>query len=507
MKDNMRTPLIVATIVLLAVVAAYYGGLFAVTPTSAMHCVDDRLCVGEILDTESHCSYVSITLNELSRKGTGAYVSIDRGGTVRTQIYELGEKDYFEIDGCPEIWTVELTNVFMEQATFEICYGIPVNPKISLTVNQTTVQSGETIHITGSWDFDEMENRESMSLYQSLPVKSRIHHVANARDTGKFEYDWTAPTVSEKTSGSFQAVLLSAAGAKVTDKTIHITVNPLPSVPCEGLPPCGSDYFMECCGGRLWQCMWSNYDGGGFRTQWDPVWSQPCDADCVCDGAETGQECWCADMNPLCNGLSVCNGDYFLCEECCGGDVWQCQGRYAWVMTESCDADEDCECTGIESPECGCVAESTPTPTPTPNPADIEDSTDTLTFDKSSYQLGDVVIMYATGKNVGGKTWTGKVAFTLTQPDGTTYTIKESTGVSVAAGSPTTAEATFTLPADGQIGVWTAQSAWIQEDGTIDARSSILDLGETEDLSIYLIGGTVAFILLMYIAFRTKRGD
>jgi hypothetical protein len=116
--------------------------------------------------------------------------------------------------------------------------------------------------------------------------------------------------------------------------------------------------------------------------------------------------------------------------------------------------------------------------------------------------------MYATGSNIGGETWNGKVSFTITQPDGTIHDVAEQWGVSVIAGGSKTVTDNFQLPTTGQSGTWTAQSRWITDAGVIDARSSILGLGEDEeeDNTIWIIGGIAAFLLLLYFAFRkTKR--
>ena len=281
--------------------------------------------------------------------------------------------------------------------------------------------------------------------------------------------------------------------------------NPTPSVPCTGLSPCNSDSdpFDECCAGHVWYCGWSNYDGEGFRMQWQ-LW-QECDADCTCDG--TGKECWCSDLTPDCAGLGICDHGNFLCDACCDGDVWECGGHYKWRLMESCTEGETCECTGDECLDCGCVATATPTPTPTPKPANIDDSTDTLTFDKSAYRLGDAVYMYTTGTNIGAATWGGKVIFTITQPNGAVYETIEQHGISVRGGRSETVTDHFQLPSTGQSGTWTAQSKWIDDDGNIHAKSAILDLGgaESEDDSMWIFGGIGAFLILLYLAYRKKQ--
>jgi len=136
------------------------------------------------------------------------------------------------------------------------------------------------------------------------------------------------------------------------------------SVPCVGLSSCTSDLygFHECCDGDVWSCSWNNYDGNGYRAQWQLL--DECDAGCTCDDAEADQECWCADLSPPCTGMSLCAHETYLDEACCNGDVWECQGHYEWTLKENCAADETCECDGAECPDCDCVASATPTPTP-----------------------------------------------------------------------------------------------------------------------------------------------
>ena len=147
--------------------------------------------------------------------------------------------------------------------------------------------------------------------------------------------------------------------------------------------------------------------------------------------------------------------------------------------------------------------------TATPSPPRIDDDTDTLTYDKPAYKLGDTVTLTATGTNVGDGTWNGKVTFTITQPDTTMYVTLEVPDVAVSAHTTETVSSSFALPIDGQDGEWTAQSKWIKDDGTVDAMSSILALGaEAEEDSkgflIWIIGGIAIFLLLIYTAFRKK---
>ena len=135
-------------------------------------------------------------------------------------------------------------------------------------------------------------------------------------------------------------------------------------------------------------------------------------------------------------------------------------------------------------------------------PAQIDDSTDTLTLTASSYNPGDTVEMLAWGENIGGEEWHGAVTFTVTQPDGSVYVIKESDGINVGAGSSTEAGESFTLPSDAASGAWTIQSKWIDDGGNIHAMSTI-DLG-TETIwgyDISMIGVLIALIGLLIVGY------
>lgn len=145
--------------------------------------------------------------------------------------------------------------------------------------------------------------------------------------------------------------------------------NEPPAVPCSGLPECSSTtgWYQECCDDKIWTCYWNNYDGAGYRFQWEL--HDTCDADCTCDESATEQSCWCADLTPDCSGLGVCSNEVYLCDECCEGDVWECSGHYKWELKEGCTSGETCECTAYECLDCDCVTIATATPTPTATPA------------------------------------------------------------------------------------------------------------------------------------------
>lgn len=157
--------------------------------------------------------------------------------------------------------------------------------------------------------------------------------------------------------------------------------------------------------------------------------------------------------------------------------------------------------------ECDCVATTTPTPTPTPDPPQIDDATDTLVFDESSYKYGDTATMTAGGTNIGDSEWSGKVTFTIMQPDGTTTETLEVSGVTVSPGVTGTAVTSFTLPTTGPEGVWTAQSRWIDDDGILHALSGIIDFGKGDSVAqTWVYVGVVLFLALIYLAYRRPKG-
>ena len=358
--------------------------------------------------------------------------------------------------------------------------------------------TGDYLIVCSYWD--------AFGNHQAPPDGILDHRTIAAGDSTVFSYSGSFDN-TEPYAEHYMITLQKAGINEKIGRESAITpdecILPTTPVPCTGLSPCNSDSdpFDECCAGHVWYCGWNNYDGKGFRMQWQ-LW-QECDAGCTCDG--TGKECWCSDLTPDCAGLGICDRDTFLCDACCDGDVWECSGHYKWRRMESCTADETCECKGSECQDCGCVA--TATPAPTPAPARINDDTDTLTFDKSSYQLGDIAYMYATGTNNYEGTWQGKVTFTITQPNGAVYETREQQDISVIGKSSKTVTEHFQLPSTGQSGTWTAQSKWIDNDGTIHAQSSILDLGgeESEDDLMWVIGGIAVFLLLLYLAYRKKQ--
>lgn len=134
-----------------------------------------------------------------------------------------------------------------------------------------------------------------------------------------------------------------------------------------------------------------------------------------------------------------------------------------------------------------------------PDPARIDDATDTLTTDKSTYKAGDRVRMTATGTNIGDENWHGFIKFYSTDPSGYTREVYDYE-LDVAAGATESRDGLMTLPTSAIIGTWTIQSKWIDDEGTVHAMSTI-DLG-TETIwgiDIYMLGaiGALLGILLL----------
>lgn len=105
----------------------------------------------------------------------------------------------------------------------------------------------------------------------------------------------------------------------------------------------------------------------------------------------------------------------------------------------------------------------------------IDDTTDTLTTDKTSYSPGDELHLTATGTNIGneGATWRGKVVYVVFDPSGYDELAGRVPDIIVDASETKTVSYTFTLPTDAVTGIWTAQSFWIHDNGDIDAMSII----------------------------------
>lgn len=141
-----------------------------------------------------------------------------------------------------------------------------------------------------------------------------------------------------------------------------------------------------------------------------------------------------------------------------------------------------------------------------PDPARIDDATDTLTTDKSTYKVGDVVRMTATGTNIGDENWYGYIMFYSTDPNGYTKEV-DSYELSVAAGATKSQDGVMTLPASAVTGTWSIQSKWIDESGTVNAMTTI-DLGTEEILGIPTLAILLALlgILVLIAGFSRRKG-
>jgi hypothetical protein len=141
-----------------------------------------------------------------------------------------------------------------------------------------------------------------------------------------------------------------------------------------------------------------------------------------------------------------------------------------------------------------------------PDPARIDDATDTLTTDKSTYKVGDVVRMTATGTNIGDENWHGSIMFYATDPNGYTAEMYECE-LDVAAGATESRDGVMTLPTSAVTGTWSIQSKWIDESGTVHAMTTI-DLGTEEIFGIPTMAILIALlgILLLIAGFSRRRG-
>lgn len=139
--------------------------------------------------------------------------------------------------------------------------------------------------------------------------------------------------------------------------------------------------------------------------------------------------------------------------------------------------------------------------------AQIDDTTDTLTTDQTSYHAGDVVKMTATGTNIGEETWNGRVFFKITQPSGESAALYAN-AATVYAGQTTSVSRDWTLPTNAMPGTWKVQSTWKDNDGIIHAQASI-DLG-TETIwgiDINVLGGLMVLLglILAVVGFAKRK--
>lgn len=158
----------------------------------------------------------------------------------------------------------------------------------------------------------------------------------------------------------------------------------------------------------------------------------------------------------------------------------------------------------LEQLECA-WKNSCPVDIPT-DPARIDDATDTLTTDKSTYKVGDVVRMTATGTNIGDENWYGCIVFYSTDPNGYTKEVY-SYELNVAAGATESRDGVMTLPASAVTGTWSIQSKWIDESGTVHAMTTI-DLGTEEIFGIPTMAILLVLlgILVLIAGFSRRKG-
>jgi uncharacterized protein YfaS (alpha-2-macroglobulin family) len=105
--------------------------------------------------------------------------------------------------------------------------------------------------------------------------------------------------------------------------------------------------------------------------------------------------------------------------------------------------------------------------------AQIDDATDTLTFDKSSYHPEEIVYVNAIGTNIGTETWNGNVQFIITDPNSNVRGTLINLSVTVPSGTDVQVSNHYALPSDATSGTWTIQSIWTDDDGVIHAYTTV----------------------------------
>ena len=140
-----------------------------------------------------------------------------------------------------------------------------------------------------------------------------------------------------------------------------------------------------------------------------------------------------------------------------------------------------------------------------PDPARIDDTTDTLATDKTSYIAGDTVSMTATGTNVGDENWHGYIVFYSTDPDGYTQEVCKHE-LNVAPGATESRNGLMTLPTSAVLGTWSIQSKWIDTAGTVHAMS-VIDLGTEEIFGIPALAILLSLLgtLVLIVGFTARK--
>jgi hypothetical protein len=440
-KENPTTILLIAAIVVLAAIGAHYAGLFAVTGGS--DCDDDFLQLGETLGLESTCAMYEVTVEEFSLNGYQVLVSLNLNGNMQSHTFSSGESKIFEPDGCDELWTITCDSIWAnpQGAQFEICYeSTYVCPTPTVTYPNSPEVTFDGKTATCRVTLDTQDGNAPKDVYGGSAV---MGYNGDEWVWLLDQIDWTDPV---------QTVDLTWEMTAVTDYVSVFVI------------------LENSCGKGSGTIQTADYT-------YSPTPDVPCD------------------------GLPVCNEAIHTEERCCDGNPWSCRyidigggvWDYRWEKWDTCGSDEVCSCVGVD---CSCTASATG--------AKIDDNTDTITVDKSSYSSGDAVRMTATGTNIGGESWHGYILFYSTSPSG--YTKEEyEYELTVAAGATESRIGHMTLPTNAEEGTWSIQSKWIDDNGVVHARSTTtLGSSEIDTDQIYIVIGVLLFILIVWAALKKR---
>ena len=111
-------------------------------------------------------------------------------------------------------------------ARMSVCYAQPAPPpavpSITIALDRTKIAPRDTVHITGTWDFDGMENRGEVTCCQITPESETIYQNTSPDDIGTFEVEWIAPD-DISTDIEFMAALYNTLDEIVAAATILLS--------------------------------------------------------------------------------------------------------------------------------------------------------------------------------------------------------------------------------------------------------------------------------------------
>ena len=433
------------TILLIAaiVVLAAIGAHYAglFAVTGGSDCDDDFLQLGETLGLESTCAMYEVTVDEFSIDGHQVLVSLNLNGNMQSWIFDTGKSETFEPDGCDELWTIT-------------CDSLNLNPQgaqFEICYESTYVCPTPTVTFLDS---------------PEITFDGTTAHCRVEIDAGAGQVLDVAVISIDGWNGATWVNLYAQLDYNTQTQTVDLTWE-----------------MVETTGDA--RCLVHTTNDCGTSSGW----------------VSTAYYTYSPTPDVPCDGLPVCNEAIHTEERCCGGDPWSCRyidigggvWDYRWEKWDTCSSDEVCSCVGVD---CSCTASATG--------AKIDDNTDTITVDKSSYSPGDAVRMTATGTNIGGESWHGYILFYSTSPSG--YTKEEyEYELTVAAGATESRIGHMTLPTDADEGTWSIQSKWIDDNGVVHARSTTtLGSSEIDTDQIYIVIGVLLFILIVWAALKKR---